>query len=86
MAKKEVIGLKPTVKDEKVTRVEQYQIFNLVVSDKVKIAIGNYLIHQNEFETVEDAKNYIDSKPWELIVNTTCCIYDISKNVEQSNN
>lgn len=87
MAKNEVIGVKTTQKNEEINSVEKYEIFNLVKQgNSIKIAIGNYLISNIQFESIEEAKMYIDRKPWELIVNTTCCIYDISKKVEQQNN
>lgn len=37
---------------------------------KVIICIGNHKASKKEFETIEEAQRYIDSKPWELIYMT----------------
>lgn len=63
---------------------EQYEIFNLVLQNgQVFIAIGNHIVTRNNFASVEDAKAYIDAKPWDLLVNTTCLIYDITNELKK---
>lgn len=70
-----------TVQDEKLTKVHQYeQIFSIVEHGGVfSIAVGNQVISKCTFANLNEAKFYIDAKPWELIINATCCVYDLSK-------
>ena len=84
MAKKNVYGVTPKVKKTEVQKVEQYDFcFNLVTrGEKTQIAVGNVIVSGQEFESVEAAKKYIDSKPWGLIVATTGAAYDIMHNVK----
>lgn len=79
-----VLGVKPVIKEAKTkqAKIENYEtIFTLVEIEKgkIKIAVTNKIISAKEFKTMKEAKSYIDSKPWELIINATCCIYDIEK-------
>jgi hypothetical protein len=38
------------------------------------IVFGNQLVHEQTFETVDDAKKFIDTKPWSLIL-SACWLY-----------
>lgn len=43
--------------------------FNIVKEDgKCKIIMGNYLVSTKEFKTIEEAKKYINKKPYELLM------------------
>ncbi len=57
-------------KTEELIKVQQYDIFNIVENYNegvnIGITIGNYML-ENNFESVEDAKKYIDSKPYKLV-------------------
>lgn len=79
MAKK-VYGVKPKVEVTETAKTENYEtIFTLVTrNNKTRIAVTNKIISVKEFDTVKAAKEYIDSKPWELIVNATLVINDIT--------
>lgn len=49
----------------------QHEIFAIVKINKIyKIVMGQQIIVPHEFAKVTDAKKYIDSKPWELIINS----------------
>lgn len=83
MAKEKVYGIKPKVTKKDKTEVEQYEYcFNLVTRDgKTQIAVGNRIVSGKVFESTKEAKEYIDSKPWGLIVATCGAAYDIMHNI-----
>lgn len=88
MAEEKVLGVKPTIKAENKTTVQVYEnIFTLVTKEneqKTYIAIRNSIIWREGFENVEEAKKFIDSKPWGLIVNTVLFINeDIINNIKK---
>ena len=35
----------------------------------VKICVGNNIITNKEFNTIEEAKNYLDYKPYDVLIN-----------------
>lgn len=83
MAEEKVMGVKPkVVKEEKITTEIYRDIFVLVTKgDKTQIAIRNSIIVRDEFESVQAAKDFIDEKPWKLLVNTILFISeDLKKN------
>lgn len=60
-------------------------IFALVkINGKVRIAVGNNIVSQKEFETYKDAEMYISRKPYELLINIACLIFDKRKENEKS--
>lgn len=74
--------MKKVAKNEEKTSFEtaQHDVFTLIkVNDKVKIALGNTQITPEEFETIEDAKKFIDSKPYQLIINASCFVYEMTQ-------
>lgn len=80
--KKEEYKQKAVVQNEEVRKVHQHEtIFTIPeINGNFCICVGNKIISKQNFISLEEAKAYIDSKPWELIVNATCAIYDLSKN------
>lgn len=57
-------------KKEKQLERHDYKIFSLINDgEKTKIAIGNQLITDKEFENDEEAKEFIDKPDWELLAN-----------------
>lgn len=73
---------KPKVlKQEQVEKPEKYEeIFDLVkANENYYIGIAGKVISKSSFATKEEAKKYIDSKPWELIINAACLCMDLSK-------
>lgn len=78
MAKK----TKPVVENVKVQepQVKMHDVFAIVkVGNNYMIGCGNNYMSKATFASIKDAQEYIDSKPWELIINTTCYIYELSK-------
>lgn len=77
-----VIGIKPKVTEEEKITTEIYRdIFILVTKgNETQIAIRNSIIVRDKFESVQAAKDYIDDKPWRLLVNTILFIADDVKN------
>ena len=47
------------------------------------IALGNSRVSENIFDNVEEALQYIETKPWELILNTMVVLMEKLNNVEQ---
>lgn len=69
----------PKVKITEEVQTEKYLVFDLVTRNgEVYICITNYILSQSKFKNVEEAKAYIDSKPWELIINASCCLMELS--------
>lgn len=75
---------------EQLITTEKYEIFTIVEDITegidVKIVLGNYMV-KNGFESIENAKAYIDSKPWELIsaVTSIYTMYTIKQINENEN-
>lgn len=80
--KKEEYTQKTTQKVTEERKVHQHEtIFTIPeINGNFCICVGNKIISKQNFVSLEEAIAYIDSKPWELIVNATCAIYDLSKN------
>lgn len=79
MRKKEEFKNEPIVRDERVAETECYEVFILFKADNVvRIAIDKYIMSKLTFTTFEEAKAYIDSKPYELIINAACCLMELS--------
>lgn len=53
---------------------------------KWKIAIAGKLVSRREFDSREEAREYIQSKPWELIFNATCIMYENIQAFKQQQN
>lgn len=51
----------------------------------VRIFLGNELASKREFSSHEEAQDYIDNKPWDLLL-ILCCAVKGFNNVEQSKN
>lgn len=75
-----------TPNEEHFVRMHQTEegIFTVLERNGIfKIAVGNNIIVKNEFKSCEEAFEYIGAKPWELIINTVCLVYDLSKKVNK---
>lgn len=68
-------------KVECLRKIHQYEeIFTIVEeNDQFRIAVGNKIVDQKVFKTLKDAQKYIDEKPWKLMINVTCLVYEMSK-------
>lgn len=61
----------PEVKVLNATKVIEHEIFKIIeINGKCMIAVTNQIVSKQQFKSVEEAKAYIDSKPWELILNS----------------
>lgn len=49
------------------------------INGKYRIALQNQLCSELEFNTLKEATDYIDSKPWELIYALICICLTIQK-------
>ena len=60
-----------TEQQKELFKTQQYDIFTIVENYnegvEISICLGNYLI-ENGFDSVELAKEYINSKPYKLII------------------
>lgn len=56
--------------------------FTLLETDDKKylISLGNQIVSELNFDTLEDAESYIDKKPWELILNSTMYLIQFNEN------
>lgn len=69
---------KPTVNVVESTKTEQKEIFVIVNHNgEFMIALGNNVVSKEKFDSREKAIAYIDSKPWELILNSTAVMMAI---------
>ena len=69
--------MKPSIKNVKTTKinVEQHECFTIVLNESAYIiTIGNNVVSREKFKTLTKAKQYINSKPYELLINTACLI------------
>lgn len=81
--KKEFVESK--VVKESTVQTSGHDIFTLVTKDGVvMIAIADKIVSRNSFASEEEAIKYIESKPWELIINVSCVCFDLVQ--KQSNN
>lgn len=49
-----------------------------------EIAVGQEIISEKKFNSYDEAQRYIGSKPWEIIINLACLIYQNQKEYEKS--
>lgn len=54
----------------------QHKLFTFVelAEKKVIICVGQQRVSEREFKTLQQAKAYVDMKPWELICNVSCLV------------
>lgn len=74
---------KTTVGEVKVTEsnVTKFaDIFDIVKHQgNFFIGVAGKLVSAKSFATKEEAEQFIAEKPWELIINVSCLMYDLSK-------
>lgn len=58
-----------------------FQVAN--VQGRYMIAVMDKIVTKKSFETQEEAIEYIDSKPWELIINVTCLISEETQKIRR---
>lgn len=74
-------GIKKSVSqqviDEKKQQLNYKEVepFNIIEKDgEIFIVFGNSIVSNKRFKNFEEAENYINSKPYEIIFATTCAI------------
>lgn len=68
----------PKIINEQKQTITQHDVFAIVEKEKTFIAIGNTIISEKTFKNTEEAISYINSKPYELIINTCCYIMQLN--------
>lgn len=59
-----------------IQEVNVEEIFGIVKNgNHYLITVTNQIVSRRTFATVDEAKDYIKSKPWELILNTTAVMW-----------
>lgn len=74
-----------TVKNQ--TKINTYKrgIFTIAEKDgKFHILVQNYIVSEKTFDKLEKAEKYINSKPWELIINVTSLTLKLVQQHEKS--
>lgn len=60
----------PKMGEVKKTELDENNVFLIVnVEDTYRIALGEHWVTKQVFKTPEEAQKYINSKPWELLMN-----------------
>lgn len=54
--------------------------------DKYLISLGNQVVSEEEFNNLNDAEFYIESKPWDLIFNSIVYLFDYLDEVKKNVN
>lgn len=90
MAEKKEYSNTPKVGEIKKTQIDNNELFMIVnKEDNYYVGILNHLISKRTFKSPEEAQEYIDSKPWELIFNVAGVIAEYAideKMAEKTNN
>lgn len=65
------------------TEMVHYDIFQVIKkNNETRICIGTIVVSEEKFATIEEAIKYIDSKPYELLINVCC--FAMHANQEQN--
>lgn len=81
----------PSKGNESITIIESatapFRIVEKTTKDEheFKIAIGDKIASIETFKTLNDAEEYIESKPWELLINLIFITNEMIKNYEDNN-
>lgn len=68
-------------KEQLVTDSKFSPIHKIVKTEKGhKIVVANYQVSEETFEDAKSADNYINERPWELLLNTFMAITDFERN------
>lgn len=69
---------KPQVEVISATSTDSYdEHFTIINHDgEFLIAIGNQVVSRKKFQSLQEAEQYIDSKPWDIILNATALMFN----------
>lgn len=66
------------VEQKEGVKTHQHDIFTIIEWKGVyRIALANKIISSKTFEKLNEARMYINRKPWELLINASVAVYDI---------
>ena len=66
----------PRITKEQNQKVTQHELFTIVDREKTFIALGQTIISEQTFNNTEESIEYINKKPYELIINSCCFIME----------
>ena len=74
---------KPQVEVISATSTDSYdEVFTIINHNgEFMIAIGNQVVCRKKFQSLEEAQQYIASKPWDIILNATALMFNKLKEV-----
>ena len=74
------------MKNQEIKQSKHTTLFSIVKQKEgYKIVTGNFIASSRSFKTINDAENYIGTKPWELIYNTIAIFRAYEKEMEKNN-
>lgn len=74
-----------TIKDQKKINTYKRGIFTIAENEnKFYVLVQNYVVSEKTFDKLNDAERYINSKPWELIINVTSLTQKLVQQHEKS--
>lgn len=84
MGKQPQMPIAPTVQVTETQKLHEYKPFFTIIEKGKNFFIGccGTIATREVFESKEAAIKYIESKPWDLLVNVVCLIYDKTKDLE----
>lgn len=61
---------------------QECDIINIVKDgdNRYRLAIANYVVSENKFETIEAANKYLKKRPYDVLVNMFFVLKEITKN------
>ena len=66
---------------------KECEVFKIVKGkQKYFITLNVFKISEHEFDTIEEAEEYIQSKPYEILINTMFAIQNLEKNANTDKN
>lgn len=69
---------KPQVEVISATSTDSYDEHFTIINHNGEflIAIGNQVVSRKKFKSLQEAEDYIDSKPWDIILNATALMFN----------
>lgn len=85
MNTKETYTQEAVIKSQSNITTTKRGIFTIAQKDgKYYILVQNYIVSEKTFDTFKQAERYMNSKPWELIINVTSLTQKLIKENEKS--
>jgi hypothetical protein len=83
-AAEEEYTAKPQVETISATSTDSYDEYFTIINHNGEflIAIGNQVVCRKKFQSLQEAETYIDSKPWDIILNATAFMFNKLKEAQ----